>query len=362
MNDTPPTVLTQFGADLERAIAREISTPQPTPPPRRRRKGRWRRLIGAAVSCAVAGAAAAVVIVAAGSGTSSSGWDQRVLRAADIALPKPAPGTILHLSVTQTMTPSARGTSALLVPTLNGEGWFEQGPPYRSLTREQVPGHQPTWQTSSRLYDPATHRVYLSVRFPSPHPHLTLTPRGADGSFTLRIATSYGPVRETVTAAQARGVRTGVDEIQWIAGLNASHKFFLSANIVPKASNVNSVGPYASTSLKFPAQLHRLLQSGNARVVGRATVDGRAAIRIAISGVSGYHRMTYYVDPASYRPIELDDYGSSSTDLTRIVFHTYQQLPIKDNAHLLRLPTSPGTSIDRNSAGIFQHTPPLLFW
>jgi hypothetical protein len=110
--------------------------------------------------------------------------------------------------------------------------------------------------------------------------------------------------------------------------------------------NVSSAGPPSSTSLTFPAQLHQLL--GNAQVIGRTTVDGRPAIRIAISGVSGYHRMTYNVDPATYRPIELDDYGSSSTDVTRIVFHAYQQLPIKGNDQLLRLLTSPGTSVDHN--------------
>ena len=360
MNDTLPTVLTRFGSDLERAIARELSTPQPTPPPRRRRPRRRRMLVGAAASCAVAGAAAAA-IVAAGGGSTTPGWEQHVLRAAEIALPRPAPGTIVHVSVTQTMTPGARGNSPLLVPTLDGEGWFEQGPPYRSLTQEQVPGHQPTWQTTTRLYDPASQRVYVSVRFPSSHARFTLTRRGRDGPITLRIATAYGPVHETLTAAQARGLRTGTDMIQWVAGLNASHKFFLGAGVVPKGQASN-VGPASSTSLKFPAQLHRLLQSGNARVVGRVTVDGRAAIRIAISGVSGYHRLTYYVDPTTYRPIELDDYGSSFTDLTRIVFHTYRQLSITGNARLLRLPTPPGTSVDHNPAAIFEHTPPLLFW
>ena len=52
----------------------------------------------------------------------------------------------------------------------------------------------------------------------------------------------------------------------------------------------------------------------------------------------------------------------SSIDLTRIVFHTYQQLSIKGNARLLRLPTSPGTRVDHNPVGIFEHTHPILFW
>jgi hypothetical protein len=112
------------------------------------------------------------VIVAAGGGSADSAWDQRVLRAAEIALPKPAPDTIVHVSVTQTMTPSARGNSALLVPTVDAEGWFQQGTPYHAVTREQVPGQTPTWQTGSRVYDPATKRVYVDPPLPSSPPSL----------------------------------------------------------------------------------------------------------------------------------------------------------------------------------------------
>jgi hypothetical protein len=72
--------------------------------------------------------------------------------------------------------------------------------------------------------------------------------------------------------------------------------------------------------------------------------------------------MTYYVDPTTYRPIELDNYGSSPKDLTRLVFHVYQQQPIKANARLLGLHTSAGTIVDHNPAGFFRHIPPLLFW
>lgn len=104
------------------------------------------------------------------------------------------------------------------------------------------------------------------------------------------------------------------------------------------------------------------MQSGHARFAGRAAVDDRTAIKIAISRVSGYQRMTYYVDPTTYRPIELDSYGISSKDLTRIVFHAYQQLSIKGHAQLLRLPTSAGTTVDHSPAGFYYHIPPLLFW
>jgi hypothetical protein len=113
------------------------------------------------------------VIVAAGGGSADSAWDQHVLRAAEITLLKPAPNTIVHVSVTQTMTPSARGNGALLVPSVDAEGWFQHATQNRSVTREQVPGQTPSWQTSSRLYDPP------ASGFTSIHssPAVTLTSR-----------------------------------------------------------------------------------------------------------------------------------------------------------------------------------------
>ena len=70
-----------------------------------------------------------VVLVATGGSSGTSALDQHILRAAAIALPKPAPNTIVHISATQTMTPNARHHDALLVPILNAEGWFQQGGP-----------------------------------------------------------------------------------------------------------------------------------------------------------------------------------------------------------------------------------------
>jgi hypothetical protein len=360
VNDILPTRLTQFGDELERGIARELSTKQPTPPPRERRSRRRRILIGAAAACVLAGAAATVSVVVSGAGSGNSAFDQHVLRAAAIALPNPSPNTILHVSVTQTTTPGARGNSAHLVPTLNAKGWFQQGPPYRSVTREQVPGQPPIWQTSSRVYDPAIKRAYAVPLLPN-RPRFTLT-NGPDGMDTLQVATAYGAVRQTVSRAQARALRAGTDGILLIGSWNG-HTFSVSASVTLKTQATgSSVSAPTSTSLTFPARLHRLLQSGNARVAGRVTVDGRAAIKIAISGVSGYQRLTYYIDPTTYRPIELDSYGFSDADVTRLVFHVYQQLATKGNARLLRLHTTAGTIVDHNPAGFYQHLPPLLFW
>jgi hypothetical protein len=319
-------------------------------------------LIGAAASVGLVGAAAGVVLAVSG-GSADSTWDQNVLHAAEIALPNPAPNTIVHISVTQTMTHGARGNSNLLVPTLNAEGWFQQGAPYRSLTREQVPGHTPTWQTGSRVYDPATRRVYVHPPFPSSHPRFTQTKTGSGGTATLRIATAYGPVRATASAAQIRALHTGADLIEWSEFWNG-HKLVLGATVIRSAppSAGTFVQQPSDTSLSFPAQLHRLLQSAHARVVGRVTVDGRSAIKITISGVPGYQRSTYYVDPNTYKPIELDNYGVPPDDLTRLVFHIDQRLPLKGHARLLRLHTAAGTIIDHRPGGYFRHIPPLVIW
>jgi hypothetical protein len=341
----------------------EGSAPGAPPLPRRRRSPGRRMLVGAAASLGLVGVAAGLVLAIRGGGSADSTWDQHVLRAAEIALPKPAADTIMHISVTQTMTQGARGDSKLLVPTVNAEGWFQQGAPYRSLMREQVPGRSPTWQTGSRVYDPATRQIYVHPPFPSSHPHFTQTKTGRRGTATLRIATSYGPVDATATAAQVRALHTGADRIEWSEFWNG-HKLVLGATVIPSrpSSTVNLDQQPSDTSLSFPAQLRRLLQTQHARVVGRVSLNGRAAIQIATSGVPGYQRSTYYVDPRTYKPIELDNYGVPPNDLTRLVFHIDRQLPLKGHTRLLRLPTAAGTTVDHHPGGYFRHIPPLVIW
>ena len=169
MNDTLPISLTQFGDELQRAITRELQTPEPTPPPRRRLRRR-RILVAGVAGCAVAGAAAAAVVLTGG-GSSSSVSDAQVLRAAAIALPKPAPNTIVHVSVTQTMAPAARhGTVNTAAPTVNAEGWFQQGAPYRSVTRETLPGSTADLAVRYRVLRPATKRCMSCRRCPEDTP------------------------------------------------------------------------------------------------------------------------------------------------------------------------------------------------
>jgi hypothetical protein len=364
VNDTLPPSLTRFGSELERAITRQLTTPEPTPPRRHRPSRRRRVLIGAGVGCVVAGGAAAAVVATSG-GSSGSAWTQHVLRAAEIALPKPAPNTILHVSVTQTMTPAARrGTISSAVPSVNADGWFQQGGQWRQVTRETVPGDAPVWQSDTAVYDPAAHQLYLDPPLPNGHPRYTLVKTGTGGSYTLRIATAHGTVRQTVSSAEAHALRTGDDVISWSETWNG-HTAALQPGVGPSARSLDKIQAQQpdGVSLSFPAQLHQALQSGRAQVAGRVTIDGRTAIKIEIVGEDHKRWLTYYVDPATYAPIELDTYGfGSSDDVTRLVFHTYQQLPLKGHASLLRLHPTTGTSIDHSATGYFEHLPAPLFW
>jgi hypothetical protein len=365
MNDTLPDALTEFGDELTRAIARELNASDPLPSPPQPRGPRRRRLMTGVVSAGtLAAAIAAFFIVSHGSTNAAN--DEHVLRAADIALPRPSAHTIVYVSVTQTMTVAAHGNDHLLAATVNAEGWFQQGGARRSLTREQVPGQSPTWQTASgRIYDPATGRVYVSPPLPSRHPRYTLSANQDASDYSLHIETArYGLVRETITRAQAHALRDGADGIQWVAGLSASGRFFLDASVVfhARPSQLSDGGPLSSTSLNFPAQLHRLLQSGNARVGPSVKINGRSAIQITTTHVLGYRRFVYDVDTRTYRPVELDMYGLTPNNVTRIVFHAYRQLPLNGHAQLLRLRTTLGTRVDHNSAAFFHHLPVLLFW
>jgi hypothetical protein len=362
VNDTLPISLTRFGDELQRAITRELQTPEPTPPPHRRSRRR-RILIAGVAGCAVAGAGAAAVVVS-GSGSSSSGSDAQVLRAAAIALPKPAPNTIVHISVTQTMSAMARhDTVNTAAPVVNAEGWFQQGAPYRSVVRETVPGSTAVWQSNSELYDAATKQVYELPSLPGGHPHYTLT-KTTDGSYTLRIAGPDRPVQQTVSVAEAQGLRDGADQISWSETWNG-HQAALQPMVAPTARSLkaSTADQPNDMSLTFAAQLHQLLQSGRARVDGRVTIDDRSAIKIEIPGADGKLWMTYYVDPTTYRPIEYDIYGfGNPNDVTRLVFRTYQLLPVKGNTRLLHLHPAVGTTVDHNATAYFQQMPAPLFW
>ena len=363
MNGSLPESLIEFKDELQRGITRELTTPAATLPAPRRTRRRGRIAVGAIAGGAVA-AALAAVLVAAGGGAGGRVSAAQILRAAAIALPKPAPRTIVHISVTQALTPGARrNTGNTAAASANAEGWFQQGGEYRSVTRVTLPGGTPIWESDGRVYDAATRRLYVLPPLPSGHPRYTLT-RITAGSYSLRVLGPDGPIHQTVSAATARGLRSGADQVDWAEAWNG-HTARLLPLISPTARSMrSSVSDQPNdTSLTFAAQLHQLLESGRARVAGHVTIDSRAAIKIQIPGADGRLWMTYYVDPQSYRPIEYDIYGfGNPRDQTRLIFHAYQVLPQKGNVRLLRLRTRKGTTVDRNPTSYFLHSPAPVFW
>jgi plasmid stabilization system protein ParE len=367
VSDTVPRSLIEFGAQLERAIDRDRRRPDAGPPasPDRHRNRRRSRRRPVLIGVLGAGGTAAVVVsvlMTTGAGSGRSAWTRHVLRAAAIALPAADPHTIVHVSITQTMTPQARRNSGDPAAELTAQGWFQQGGARRAVTEEARPGQGAIWQAGGRIYDTATRRVYELRPLPDGPAHPSLT-RRRDGTYRLVVRGPHGPVRQTVTAAEARALRAGTDEVSWAETWNG-HRARLAPLVGPSRRTIaaDSRRQPDQVSLAFSAQLHRLLQSGRARVSGHRTVEGRPAIAISLAGADGKPWEVYYVDPATYRPLAFDLYGFGSlADRTRVIFHAYERLPTRGHTRLLRLPAPPGTPIERDATAYFRHLPPALF-
>jgi hypothetical protein len=98
---------------------------------------------------------------------------------------------------------------------------------------------------------------------------------------------------------------------------------------------------------QYMRRLRAELASGKARAVGRATVDGRAAIKIKFAGSD---EIDYVAADRSYIPIEtIHGSPSSANGQTINVYHTFEFLPAAGNAGLLSLTAQhPSARIDRS--------------
>jgi hypothetical protein len=86
--------------------------------------------------------------------------------------------------------------------------------------------------------------------------------------------------------------------------------------------------PDGADSDSHRAEALRMLRSGDAKVTGPVTIDGRRAVRIASADGS----MTYYVDATTYDPVRLDwDLGG----ITTFRFSVYER--IEETADSLKL-------------------------
>ena len=106
-------------------------------------------------------------------------------------------------------------------------------------------------------------------------------------------------------------------------------------------------GSECSFMARFADRVRGLLTSGQARVAGRATVDGKETIEI-VSGTNTY----YIAADGSYAPVELiNGTPTDKAGMTTFAFRVYEQLPAADTGDLLSLTARyPNAQVDNSLA------------
>lgn len=318
----------------------------------RRRTVAGRRLGVGVAACALAAAVVTVVLIRSG-GTST--WSAQVMqRAAAVLTPKPSSREILHVAVTQTMSPLAEKDSDTHIASLSEEGWLQQGSPYRRRVILHPAGGAIYEETDgNRIYNMTSNEISAATPLPAGRPRYAVLPGTTAGTRRLRAALPHGGTTTiTISPATLRGLRSGDDEVGWVMSWNG-HVQKLGVGVFPSAKQLRrdqSQQPNPS-SLSFATQLRGLLSSGHARVTRTNTDDGRAAIEIASVHPQSGPRTTYYVNPTTYAPIELDTYGNKSPrDVTRVHFRAYEILPLAGHSNLLRFTAPASARVSRNPA------------
>lgn len=251
-----------------------------------RRRQRRRRLAVTGLVLVVLGGGG--VAIAAGTGGPSPRHAPLISRPHPLIAPGPGRGWILHIDVTTTETTAGGHTY----------NW------------EQVVYLQTSWPYVSRTID---------RRLPG-------TPSGTEGLIGAGVGEQiYDPTNNTIydppVPKPAQGTRT----------LTPAQEAQL----------------FAPAIAQYPRQLRAKLNSGKARMEGRTTVDGRAALKI---GFAGGHETDYVAADGSYAPIETI-YGrpSSASGQTMSTYHIFQYVPTAGNAALLSLIAQhPRAKVDRS--------------
>lgn len=359
MKSELPRSLTRFGDELEHAIGRELAAQATSVTPLRRR----RRLAGRSGLVLITAAVAVAVIVTVSNLASTAGesaWAKQVMqRAADVLAPASSPQTILHMVATQTQSPLAQRDSVNKVSFLSEEGWLQQGPPWHRRVIVHPAGGPVLEQGSSgQSYNMTSNVLYpgLQTKIPNGKPHYTLRPGTTAGSYRLRVAMPHGVSITTIDSAEVKSIRDGTLTVSWAITWNGRVEQ-LEPLVVPSARQMKVLQSQqpAAPSLAFAAQLHHLLSSGHARVTRATTADGQPAIEIASVHPQSGPQTTYYVNPTTYAPIEIDTYGfNNPKHVTRVRFSTYQTLPLAGHQRLLRFSTPPNARIDRTPVDYYR--------
>lgn len=334
MNDALPTSLIDYRGALEHAVRRDLVRA------RRRRRAARLTLIAAAVAAAALGALSLVT---------RHGADGSVVQRAAAAVAV-SPGTILHVDMLGSQTNGAGS-----VITWRDESWQLQSPPYdRRQVETSTDGtvtESSSSNTADEVYDPARNTIYVASHAdeqPGAMDQYDLKPGPRPGTMLLRFGDVKGSrivSTAVITNAQAKALRKGTDVVAIHVAKGAAA---LSVTVVarPKLPKAPHETPSADpTSSGFRSQILALLRSGDARVVGRETLDGRETIEIA----SADGQTTYFVDPDSYRPVELRTRGTDGG--TALRFRTYETLDLGQNRSLLSVAAQhPDARVDRDPA------------
>jgi len=327
--------------------------------PRGQRRRRTRPSTTVAARLAAVGVAAAVAVGAVFALTGDRGG----VAPASAAVVKHAlaavaqhPGTILHVDVSGTQT--ADGTPTVV---WRDESWQQNSAPY--ARRQLETSSDGTTESASagkteQVYDPVTNTIYTSTPTAAAQPKFWLFPGPTAGTYTLRLAVFMvtpghgykvvpGGPRETlvITARQARALKDGTDVVRWKRRHAHGGSRFVPA-VVPASAVKTAPSSADPSSQGFRGQILALLRSGGAQLVGPATIDGRDTLEIR----SRDGHTTYYVDPSTYAPVELDTTGTGGG--TRLRVNTYEELPAGGaNLALVSLTAQhPSATVDRDRA------------
>jgi len=347
VNTALPTSLIEYREALVDAVRRDLGRP------------RARRPRSLVLRSAVAAAVVAAAALGALSLVSRHGAGASVVDRAAAAIAR-SPGTILHVDMLGSQT---NGDGSVI--HWRDESWQQQSPPYDGRKIQTASDgsivESATADRRSELYDSARNTIYVSA------PESTATqeelnsydirPGPRPGTAILQVpgraAQAKGARVKTgvITSAQAKALRRGTAVIAWRfwkqGGAVRSSLTVIPASSVPKPppSSHDDTADVDPTSSGFRDQILELLRSGEARVVGHRTIDGQDTIEIA----SADGHTTYFVDPASYRPVELRTRGTDGG--TALRFRTFETLDPGANGSVLSLTAQhPNARIDRDPA------------
>lgn len=343
MNTALPAGLIDYREALEDAVRRDLG--------RFPARGRRRLTLRVALAAGVVATGALGLGVVSRDGTGASVVDRA---AAAVA---PSPGTILHVDM-HGFQWNPDGSAI----RWRDESWQQQGPPHDGREVETAPDGTVTESATSanrqEVYDPARNAIYVSAPESTATPaelnSYDIEPGPKPGTAILRVpgraAQAKGAHVETavITTKQAKGLKDGTEVIAFKVSVKSKTMSLtvIPASSVPKpppASDDQSTADPGSGD--FRTQILALLRSGEARVLGHRTLAGQDTI--AIASADGH--TTYYVDPGTYRPVELDTRGTGGG--TALRFRTYETLEAGANGDLLSLAAQhPGARVDRDPA------------